>query len=248
MSLPMIRTTSRRGFTLLEIILASAVMSAIAITLFAALRLTYRARNSALAAVAPVRSAQIAMDLVRQDLESALPPTGVLAGAFLGQFGIDSANASSLEFYCVGGDSSTLLGVDNARMGVAGGMRDDRDPTLIGGIRRINLLVRQASDSNTMVLVRQTTRNLLSPTFTEPEEEILCRGVKAFTLRFFDGFGWQEVWDSTAQGDMLPMAVEVTLELETPAATHTAAAQPYRVTRIFYMACYHDATLDGGGA
>lgn len=240
--------TSRRGFTLLEIIVASAVMSVIAITLFAALRLTYRARNSALAAVAPARSAQIAMDLVRQDLESALPPSGVLAGAFLGQFGIDSANASSIEFYCVGGDSSALLGVNSARTGGAGGMRDDRDPTLIGGIRRINLLVRPAPDGRSNILVRQTTRNLLSPTFVEPEEEVLCRGVRAFTLRYFDGFSWQDEWDSTAVADMLPMAVEVTLELDTPSATHIAAPQPYRVTRILYMACYHDATLDGGGA
>lgn len=239
--------TRRRGFTLLEIILASAVMSVIAVSLFGALRVTYRARNSALAVIAAPRSAQIAMDLVRQDLESALPPTGVLAGAFLGQFGIDSSSASSLEFYCVGGDSSSLIDVDQSRTGGAGGLRDERDPTITGGIRRINLLVRQAPDNQTMVLVRQTTRHLLSPTFSEPEEEILCRGVKAFTLRFFDGFAWQDAWDSTAQGDMLPMAVEVTLELETPAATQTTTAQPYRVTRIFYMACYHDATLDGGG-
>jgi len=37
--------------------------------------------------------------------------------------------------------------------------------------------------------------------------------VSAFVLRYFDGTAWQSNWDSASQGNALPTAVEVTIEL-----------------------------------
>jgi hypothetical protein len=67
-------------------------------------------------------------------------------------------------------------------------------------------------------LVRRITTNLLAPTTPDPQQEVICRGVRTFTLRFFDGTAWQDTWDSTTvgttQSNVLPQAVEVTIELE----------------------------------
>ena len=37
------------------------------------------------------------------------------------------------------------------------------------------------------VLVRRVTTNLLSQVQVEPQEEVLCRGVRALNFRYFDG-------------------------------------------------------------
>src|SRR3954471_11122903 len=72
------------GFTLLELILAMAITCMLAMTLYATLRTAFRAQASATGAVEALRVAQVAMQMVGKDLSNALPPTGILAGAFYG--------------------------------------------------------------------------------------------------------------------------------------------------------------------
>jgi general secretion pathway protein J len=51
----------------------------------------------------------------------------------------------------------------------------------------------------------------------EPVERELLSGVREFRLRFFSGGGWTEEWPPGLGGEdpaVLPMAIEVTLELE----------------------------------
>ena len=78
----------------------------------------------------------------------------------------------------------------------------------------------------------------------EPQEEILCRGVRSFTISFYDGTTWQPEWDSTLLGDTLPVAVEINLEIDrNPAQPQQSAplsadaSQTYRITRVFPLAC-----------
>jgi type II secretion system protein J len=224
-------TNGRRqsGFTLLEVVLAMAMVAMLALSLFASLRIGFKARQSATRAVAPVRAMQVAMDLVRQDLESALPPTGVLAGAFIGEhLQEDGGDADMVEFYCVG----------------EGPMR--AEPTGWGGIRKINMGVVKLEDGK-KGLVREITSNLLAAVQETAEQEVLCRGVRSFTLRYFDGTAWQDMWDSSEMGDVLPMAVEVTIELEPPA--HAAAQERgYRMTRYFALACRKEMNVMEGAA
>jgi hypothetical protein len=212
------RRARRPAFTLMELSLAMGMMAMLALTLYMALSIALRARDSAAANVGPVRAATIAADLIRQDLESVLSPSGNLAGPFIGypNTGLANGRADTLEFFCVGNDAARV------------------DSPLAEGIRRVDLLVR--TDLTPPVLVRQVNRNLLAQAEMPPEEEILCRGVRSFGLRYFDGTLWQESWDSTTMGDVLPTAVEMTLDIDYP----RKPGQPptaYRVTRVIPLAC-----------
>jgi type II secretory pathway pseudopilin PulG len=227
---------------MLELLVAMAMMGALAVSLYASLRVAFRARDSAMNAIAPVRSAQIAVELIRGDIESALPPTGVLAGAFLAQYGIETPNASTIQFHCAATDPVMPTNA-TPQPSFAGSQT-----FVTGGIRRVELSVATLPDG-TSGLVRRTTHNLLAPTEVLPQEEVLCRGVRAFLLRYFDGFIWQDFWDSTQQGDVLPVAVEMVLELDRPGAGPDEP--PYRVSRLFTLPCYDSegatAVMEEGG-
>jgi hypothetical protein len=93
-------------------------------------------------------------------------------------------------------------------------------------------------------------RSLLSSTEPPPEEEILCRGISAFQLRFFDGYQWFDEWDSTQYENTLPIAVEVTIELTRPRdPTRPPSASnvtTYRTSRTFFLPCRDESLLTGG--
>ena len=218
--------TKESAFTLLEMIVAMALMSVIAGSLYASLHIGFRARESAAAALEPVRMAELGIELLRKDMESALPPTGILAGEFVGHDAKDD----------VGRDADTLLFHSSANVPELSERACD--------IRRIELALASVSDGTERALIRGITTNLLATETVEPEEEVLCRAVLAFNLRYFDGSDWLDSWDSTTQGDVLPVAIEVTLELEGPEPTQPAGGG-YRVSRVFLLPCSSPAAEEG---
>jgi prepilin-type N-terminal cleavage/methylation domain-containing protein len=251
----MITRTRRPAFTLLEMILAIAMVAMLSGTLYMSLNVAFKARDSAHAAVGPMRQASVAMDLIRQDLESVPPPSPtptdtttaplLLNGPFYGgiqQIGTGGSPTSVLDFFSIGRDT-VLPAAQNLPQ------------PLSEGVRRIAFLVRtDLQPQGPPVLVRRITRNLLSQAQQEPEEEILCRGVRGFVVRYYDGVEWLEEWDSTTLGDVLPMAVEITLEMDkSPGQTQSpwltpAQSEPYRITRVFPLPCAKpvDLTQSGG--
>jgi prepilin-type N-terminal cleavage/methylation domain-containing protein len=279
------RPAPPRGFTLLELLCATAIMAMLALSLYASMRIGFRARDRALAAVGPARSAEVAMDLVRRDLESALPPRGLMAGSFFGSAGTEMAGTSQVYFYGVASppaDASNYMGYAaggsagvGRTMGGSSGSGSSSsssyrgssafnrvDPMASGGVKRIELLVRPpATPGGEPDLVRRVTHNLLAATEPVPDEEVLCRGVTAFAIRYYDGTQWYDEWDSTQYGDCVPMAVEVVLEVARPqdptrTSTQTpagAALEPgtntaaYRTSRIFFLPCRDETTLLEGG-
>ena len=206
----------RRGFSMIELLLALAMMAMLTLSLYASMRVGMRARKSATAAVSSVRAATIAMDMICRDLESVPPPTGVLAGPFEGlrQSG-SGGEADDVQFCCLGADG------DQPRL-----------PTR-EGVRQVELLLR--TDVNPPMLVRRVTRNLLASTQVQPEDEILCRNVRSFAVQYFDGTYWQTDWDSTSVGDVLPMAVQIQIELDP--GSDAEDRTPNRITRIIPLAC-----------
>lgn len=228
----MSRQTRQSGFTLLEVLLAMAMISMVVLSLYASLRIAFRARESAKEAIGPIRAASVALEMIGRDLECVLPPNGVMAGAFVGQHASSSGNMTDvLEYYCVGEGP------------------DHSDPTGWGGMRKVELGVTNLADGTPDVLVRRITSNLLSPVVVEPEDEILCRGVKTFMLRYYDGMAWQDVWDSTTAGDVLPYAIEIDLEIQWP-ADGPEGSRLYKMTKILPLVCRKEpaaTTTPGGG-
>jgi type II secretory pathway pseudopilin PulG len=213
---------------LLELMIALAMVAMLAGGLYMSVSVAARARDSAAAAVQPLRTALLAADLVRQDFEAILPPTGTLAYEFVGTSG---NGADTLDFYCLGNDAGwNLQEVPPVGQDLQNGPQPWSD-----GPRHVTLALR--TDVNPPALVRQVTRNLLATAPQDPEEEILCRNVKSFTLRYFDGTTWQEDWDSAAEGDVLPSAVQMTMEVLLDPARPGEAPRVYKVVRTFPLAC-----------
>lgn len=188
------------GFTLLELLVAMTLMAVVGSSLYTALHTGFRAHRSALLAVEPTSQAINAIELLKQDILGVLPPGSGLAGAFIGtdSQGIKGVDADSLEFY------TTHIYAD--------------DEQLVGGLGRIGLLLEEDKEDNhdnyaTYRLVRQVTTNLLTPKDVEPEEQVLCRNIISLNLRYYDGDGWLDEWDSTADANSLPRAVEIDIQI-----------------------------------
>ncbi len=222
-------TRRRHAFTLLELLVAIAIVGIISVSLFASMGIAFRARSSAEAAVEPPRTAQVAFDIIRDTLYSAMPPRGILAGAFVGTDGTDGAGnpGDDLVFY---GTADALSHPEGAN----------------GEVKWIELTSTVQDGSTETVLVRRTVGNLLATTTENPDEEVICRGIAGFNLRYYDGTTWQDQWDSTvtANNNTLPSAIEVTLQLERPAPGGQTRILTF--TRIFNMPCAISNTLDDG--
>jgi len=172
-----------------------------------------------------MRTAETAIGLVARELESALPPTGLLAAEFYGE---DETNSD-------GQDADTLLFTSCGHTPVEDVVGCD--------VRQVELAFGQSADGEARALLRYVTANLLAPETVDAEESVLCRGVRGFNLRYYDGMDWQDTWDSTVVDNALPIAVEITLEVdredrEIPLSSDDAE-DVYRICRIVVLPCYN---------
>lgn len=184
-------TRNHRAFTLLELLLAIAITAILAATVYASLMVATRTRDRAADAVGKDRALTLALDLIRRDLQSAPPPTGTLAGAFIGadDNGYDTVSFTTTNTYLPPNERlSDLINISLALI-------EDEE----GG------------DSRSMMLVREVTTNLLSATTTDPQVQVLARGITGFDIVYSDGSDWLGEWDSTQHDNTLPLAVRVTL-------------------------------------
>jgi len=217
-----------KAFTLLELLVAMSLMVVTAACLYTALYTGFRARRSALSAVEPTALAINAVELLKQDIYGVLPPGDALAGAFLGtdSTGIKGVDADSLEFY------TTHIYADNDHP--------------VGGLGKIELLLEEDTDENrtNYKLLRRITTNLLSPRGVDPEEQVLCRNVTALDLRYFDGESWLDEWDSTADANSLPLAVEIEITIAGSSTDRAGKSQERRLVQSFAIPCRTAATAE----
>lgn len=208
------------GFSLLEMLVAVSLMAILAGSLYGSLYVAFKARSRAEAATAPPRAAALALDLLATDLECALRPRGILAGPLLGQRGVLASGRPSdaISFHAPAAPAEPESGP--------------------GDIRRVVWLLELPAQGGPPLLLRRTTSHLLAQEEPPPLEEVVCRGVESLELRYHDGYGWREAWDSAAEGDELPLAVEATVEL--------AGDPPYRMTRRVLLAAARAPAAAGG--
>ncbi len=223
-------TTQRRqiGFTLMELLVAMSLMVVASACLYSSLYTGFRARERAETILVPLQSARMAMDMIKQDLRGAVigpdEDPNVLAGPFFGEDDRTGANVDT--------DVVTFFSSHHEISG-------DEDRITCGiGMIEFSLIEPVREDAYT--LVRYVTDNLQTEDEQEPVEEILCRHVRALNFRYYDGLRWYEDWDSTEQLDALPMAVEVTLEME-PHEERTEASSNKQTRRSRYDQDYLDA-------
>ena len=181
------------GFTLLELLVAITLVTIVTFSLFASLQIAFRAKARAEAAVEPGRTAELAIELLRADVESSLPPNGILAGEFIGTDNQDERGLASddLVFYTNSEvtDRGQSIG-DTKRVELLVLAEADLLPQNQPGFSQMNGRLPPAPNARPQagpmqyVLVRRVWTNLLAPVEQDPEEEVLCRGVLSFNLRF----------------------------------------------------------------
>jgi type II secretion system protein J len=214
------RACSPRGFTLLELLVAMAMVAILAVSLYASIQITFKAQKSAEAAVEPSRTAQLALEMIGQDLTNSMSPGTQLAGNFEGTTGADDRGheADDINFYATT-DSPQHIDAN-------------------GEIKNIEMTVITPVNSSDHVLVRRVTRNLLSLNDTaQPDPEFICGHVNSFTVQYYDGTDWNTVWDSTVEDNTLPVAIQVTLNIDRDDATASGGTKTFSYTRVFPIPC-----------
>jgi len=183
------------GFTLLEMLIAMALMGLVATALYSSMYIGTKAGQSCSAAVRPYRRLNPALEFIRKDLACSLPPDGILSAQFQGtdQLGPAGDDADSILFYC-----STYI---------------PSEDEIAGDVVKTEYVLEDRQGWDEQVLVRRRTTNLLSPTTSEAEEEVICRGIHSLDIKYYDGYDWLDCWDSTTHNNALPLAVEVTITL-----------------------------------
>ena len=195
------RTRDRRGFTLIELILSIGAAALILIVanqvLFTSLRLRDRV-SDAVEAAAPL---ELALDTLRLDLQGAVTPktNGLMSGSFRAGNLSSTVNSQpvSLEFNTTTGTMCPA------------------EPW--GAVQRVSYGLRNSVDGGpgAMDLYRGITRNLLSLSTPEVEDQLLLRDVLRMDVESYDGLQWQSQWDTSDTSGLttnLPVAVRVRLQ------------------------------------
>lgn len=222
------------GFTLLEVLLATAIFAVVIVAIntvfFAALHL----RRAADRAVEESRPLQHALSLMRKDLQNAVNPGGVLAGHFraegpasgLTELSRASAN-STTSGSATGPNAASSLIQGGLDFFTTTGIISDHTPG--ADIQEVNYQLREPEDEKAFGrdLVRSVTRTLLAYSSPAVEEQKLLGNLEEMEFEFFDGLNWVETWDTTLEDtSMLPMAVRVRLHLALDPARATGRLEP----------------------
>lgn len=198
-----------QAFTLLELLVALGLMNMIALSLYSSLYITTRAKRSVSEAMRPYQSLSPVFDALRQDLQSSMQPDGVLAGGFYGESltGEENQDSDILQFCCAS--------------------YSPKEDEIASNIIQVSYEMTVDAARQENVLIRNTTVNLLSSKTTETSSrQVIGRNIRSFNLRYFDGYAWQESWDSTTADNQLPMAVEINLK-----TSFSTESNPDRIVR-----------------
>lgn len=234
-----LRPQARRGFTLIELVLALMMVAILAGGLYASLRVAFDAQATAAAAIEPGRTADLAFEFIRDDFQNVMPPHDpstytsqyqYLAGSFEGTTGGATGNDADVTFF----STSSMK----------------QHPSSDGEIKEIELTTDRVNGSTKKSLVRKCARNLTVEISPPPsDEEVLCRDVDSFSVQYFDGSNWNDYWDSTqTTPNELPAAVQVTIVLDrTPPGTYQKKL--IKFTRTFQLSistAVQDADVTSG--
>lgn len=252
---PLVSTRRASAFTLLEVMVALVIVAMIASALFASLTIAFKARKSAINNLTNLRQIRFAMETVGKDIQTVLPPTGVLAGAFFATPDDPAENLDTLELYNAAPATRTLQAGGDIQKVVLRVMLESEvqgaavDADLLDERNQGQRLSSGDEQGSDMVLVRRVTRQLLAQVTPEPPYQIIARHVQTFRVRLYDGVDWLDTWDSTTTQNTLPQAVEVTLEIKEPLPVDQIAGadiepRVHTMTRVFQVPAFAVAVGD----
>ncbi len=223
----------RRAFTLLELLLATAVGAIVLLvvnaTFFGALRL----HNATHERIGDDLAMQRALGIVRKDLAGIMLPANPQATTnnFSGQLSTETSSTNDLD------NNSERISPD---IYTNSGRIDGWTP--FADVQMVSYYLTAAADGRPAKdLVRVLTRNLIPAAEPTTENQTLLTGVNAAGMSYFDGENWQDTWDSTTTLS-LPTAIKFSVVLA-PRAGATARNDPVPVELIVPVLLKTSTTL-----
>lgn len=205
---------SVRAFTLIEVLLAVTIFGIVLVAMNTVFYSALRLRTTTARVLDESQPVQQAVSILRRDLLSTVQPGGVLAGDFkLGSVvgGLGMAGNNKIEFYTASGVITADAPWGDIQM-VSYGLRDPADRTSPG-----------------KDLVRSVTRNLLTPTTQQPDEQWLMGNVASLEFDCYDGNDWRSSWDTSMGDSGLPNAVRIRIQLATANGASNPNRQPMEI-------------------
>ncbi len=193
-------TRTRRGFTLVELMIASMMYATIMASLVALYFTTVRMREGTYRRLERDMPWSMAANTIRRDLSSVVPPVGLMRGEFVGE-----------------PDESSGRRMDILLLHTASGRLDDLEPW--GDIQRVEYSLEQPITNTNqpgLELVRWVNRNLLPNIEEEPERIRLLRGVDSLEFEYYAEEVWEASWDSTELENAIPEAVSIRITFTEP--------------------------------
>jgi type II secretion system protein J len=188
---------ARRGFTLVEVLIATlsfaVIMAALNTTFYAAMRLRSRATKNADNLI-PMNQAGA---IIKRDLAAMIPSTNEIIGPMLGEpRGMMMSASSYLEFYTTSGSPT--------------------DDMPWGDVQKVAYYLKQpevAAEIPGFDLIRAVSRNILPVNTEEIDEQPIMTGVESLDFEYYDGSVWQPSWDASTMDPSMPKAIRVIIEL-----------------------------------
>lgn len=203
--------TPRRGFTLIEIMMAMAIFGLVMAAIYSTWMAIIRGSQAGLKVAAQVQRERVAIHTIEQALTSARSFQGAVQ-----HYGFLAENGS---------DATISFVAKLPRAFPRSGRFGDFD------VRRVAFSVERGPDSPRQLVVRQCP---ILMDFDRDETEhplVLAKNVKEFLLEFWDARAndWTDTWTQT---NLLPKMVKVTLRMDTPNQSYSASTEKDEVMRI----------------
>ncbi|HEX8295665.1 MAG TPA: type II secretion system protein GspJ [Chthoniobacteraceae bacterium] len=215
-------SSGRKGFTLIEIIMALSACAVILLAIYGVFSRAVKLRDQGTARTEEARARTRAVRIIREDLANGLISGGKMAAVLTGsREGQGSSFPGHLRF-------------------TATTSRDVAD-TLRGDLQQVEYFIvndPEATDRKSGILVRAVDRLLLAPTRETPIPEPILRGVEAMELSFFDGQSWEETWDGSS------VETNSTNSLGVSLTTFVVRTQPQAVRVTLRMAANAERVLN----
>ena len=196
---------ARRGFTLLEMILAMGIAALVLLSISSVFFTALHLRDDTANMVDEATPVDAAVTFIKRDLQCAVTPTNgttkLMSGGFRAGNGLNSLGVSdpvAVEMYTATGSLS------------------DSQPW--GDIQRVTYELKTPTDSSAVGrdLYRSIVRNLLPLGTPDVTDQLMLTGVQSVKFSCYSGMQWADAWDTTDLTSVytnLPMAVRVDIQM-----------------------------------